>query len=314
MKAPLKQGVDDPGSSKPRGMQLRWREPILWAKSQPQQCSRRREVPNYQGNAALGTGRGTGQFTPQRVRDEHMRDVEGEDPESDDTDSSYEYSGEGQQAANEDIVLDKDASVSERGVSAQVPQQYRAEPSRRLRAAQPPSDRYNKRSPAAGHTEARRRVKLILRPSAPQRVSAENTKRVDENLSEGVASDEVMSATVISGDDDASEDVASDSLAMSLATVSLAVRPSPVTSSSTRTTRTRLMRRTPPTGITSSRRCRPTTHGLAPPVARRRLSPRPPPARVCTSRKRRVDLRRIADAQQYCSVATCESTLGAYCV
>ncbi|KAF8526814.1 hypothetical protein JB92DRAFT_2870136, partial [Gautieria morchelliformis] len=218
-------------------MEWLWRRPILWNKSQPQ-------------------------HTPQRVRDEHVRDVGGED-----SGFSLDYSGEGQQgldhhsfpqeawagpsrqahipqapsftlphilsstsdrrqeispshprltnsgvAANEDIVLDKDASVSERGVSAQAPQQYRAEPSR-LRAAQPPSDRYNKRSPAAGHTEARGRVKLIMCPSAPQRISAENTKRVDENMSEGVASDEVMSATVISGDDDASEDIASETVA-----------------------------------------------------------------------------------------------------
>ncbi|KAF8526821.1 hypothetical protein JB92DRAFT_2870203 [Gautieria morchelliformis] len=108
-------------------------------------------------------------------------------------------------AANEDVVLDKDASVSDRGVSAQAPQQYRARPLLRLRAAQPPSDHFPKKSPAAGHTEARGRVKLILRPSVPQRVSAENSTRVDENMSEGVASDEGMSATVISGDDVASD-------------------------------------------------------------------------------------------------------------
>ncbi|KAF8531161.1 hypothetical protein JB92DRAFT_2825305 [Gautieria morchelliformis] len=236
-------------------MQLLWRKPILSTKSQPQQSSRRR-VPNYQGNAALPTGR-----TPQRVRDEHVRSLDDED-----SDFSVDYSGEGQQgiyhhsfpqeawagpsrqahvpqapsltpthilsatkdrrraispshprltnggvAANEDIVLDKNASVSERGVSAQPPQQYRAEPGGCARRKLPATA--TTKSPQLRDTEARGRVKLILCPSAPQRVSAENTKRVDENMSEGVATDEIMSAAVISGDDVANEDVASEHVA-----------------------------------------------------------------------------------------------------
>ncbi|KAF8526806.1 hypothetical protein JB92DRAFT_2826436 [Gautieria morchelliformis] len=87
--------------------------------------------------------------------------------------------------ADEDIVLDEDAAVSERGVSAQGPQHYLAGPPH-LRAAQPPSDRYIKKSKGAYR--------------GPR-------TQTDFYAAEDIASDEVRSDEVISGDDVANESV-----------------------------------------------------------------------------------------------------------